>query len=129
MPDRKSVVVPEIAHELPVPNACRIGPFVISGSISGINPVTKVMPDLLEDQCDNMFLNMKSVIEAAGGTTDDIAKVTVYIRDRNKREPLNVAWLKMFPVAESRPTRHAQLLQIEGPSLIQCDFVAFIIPR
>ncbi len=126
MSSRKSIVVPAIAHKFPVPNASRIGNMVMSGSISGIDPKTKVMPDDLAGQCVNMFGNMKSVIEAAGGTTDDIIKVTVFIRDRNNRGPLNDEWVKMFPDEHSRPARHAQLLPAEGPSLIQCDFVAVL---
>jgi 2-iminobutanoate/2-iminopropanoate deaminase len=126
MPRRKSVVVPEIAHKFPVPNACRIGNLVISGSISGVDPVTHVMPEGMAAQCANMFLNMKSIVEAAGGTADDLIKMTVFIRDRNNREPLNVEWIRMFPNPDSRPARHAQPLLVEGPSLIQCDFIAVI---
>lgn len=126
MTRRKSIIVPAIAHKFPVPNACRIGDLVISGSISGVDPVTHVMPEGLAEQCANMFSNMKSVVEAAGGTTKDIIKMTVFICDRNNREPLNEEWVRMFPDPKSRPARHAQPLTIEGPSLIQCDFVAVL---
>jgi 2-iminobutanoate/2-iminopropanoate deaminase len=126
MSRRKSIVVPEIAHRFPVPNACRIGNLVISGSIQGTDPVSHIMPPGLVEQCSNMFSNMKSVIEAAGGTTDDIIKMTVFIRDRNNREPLNAEWTRMFPDPNSRPARHAQPLQVDGPSLVQCDFIAVI---
>lgn len=126
MSRRRSIVVPEIAHRFPVPNASRIGNLVISGSIQGIDPVTHTMPSELAEQCSNMFSNMKSVIEAAGGTTDDIIKMTVFIRDRNNREPLNAEWVRMFPDPNSRPARHAQPLQIDGPSLVQCDFMAVV---
>jgi 2-iminobutanoate/2-iminopropanoate deaminase len=129
MSARKSIVVPQIAHKFPVPNASRIGNFVVSGSISGVDPVSHEMPEGLTEQCAHMFANMKSVIEAAGGTTGDIIKMTVFIRDRNNRGPLNDEWVRMFPDAESRPARHAQLLAIEGPSLIQCDFMAVIAER
>lgn len=126
MSHRRSVVVPEIAHAFPVPNASRIGNMVVSGSISGVDPTLRAMPDGMAAQCANMFVNVKSVIETAGGTVDDIIKITVFIRDRNNREPLNEEWIRMFPDPESRPARHAQPLLIDGPSLIQCDFFAVI---
>ena len=126
MSRRKSIVVPEIAHRFPVPNACRVDNLVISGSIQGIDPVTHTMPSELTEQCSNMFSNMKSIIETAGGTTDDIVKMTVFIRDRNNSEPLNAEWVRMFPDPDSRPARHAQPLQIDGPSLVQCDFIAVV---
>lgn len=126
MARRRSIVVQSIAHKLPVPNACRVGNLIMSGSISGIDPVTHEMPATLEAQCANMFANMKAIVEAADATTDDIIKVTVFIRDRNNRGPLNEMWLRMFPDPESRPTRHAQPLTIEGTALIQCDFCAYL---
>jgi len=129
MPGRKSVTVSEIAHKFPVPNACRIANIVVSGAIQPIDPATHVIPDDLAAQCANMFANVKSVVEAAGGTTDDIIKVNVFIRDRNNREPLNAEWLRMFPDPQSRPARHAQPLQVEGPALVQCDFMAVIEER
>lgn len=124
---RQSIVVQSIAHRLPVPNACRIGNLIMSGSISGIDPVTHSMPDTLEAQCTHMFSNMKAIVEAAGAGTDDIIKMTVFIRDRNNRGPLDREWLRMFPDANSRPARHAQPLTIEGPALIQCDFCAYLV--
>ncbi|MCP3462801.1 MULTISPECIES: RidA family protein [unclassified Bradyrhizobium] len=129
MPGRKSVTVSEIAHKFPVPNACRIANIVVSGAIQPVDPATHVIPDDLAAQCANMFGNVKSVIEAAGGTTDDIIKVNVFIRDRNNREPLNAEWLRMFPDPQSRPARHAQPLQVEGPALVLCDFMAVIEER
>ena len=82
MSRRKSIVVPEIAHRFPVPNACRVGNLVISGSIQGIDPVTHTMPSELTEQCSNMFSNMKSIIETAGGTTDDIPPTVTVRRAR-----------------------------------------------
>ncbi len=44
-----------------------------------------------------MFVHMKATVEAAGGSTDDIIKMTVWLKDRTHRGPVNVEWLKMFP--------------------------------
>jgi enamine deaminase RidA (YjgF/YER057c/UK114 family) len=123
---RRSVTAEGLAHKFPVPNACRIGNLVVSGAIHGTDPATHVMPDDLTAQCAHVFANMKAIVETAGGTVEDIIKMTIYIRDRNDRGPLNDEWVRMFPDAESRPARHAQPLTIEGPSLIQCDFIAVI---
>ena len=129
MSHRKSITVPDIAHKFPVPNACRIDNIVVSGAIQPMDPATRAIPDDLAAQCANMFKNLKSVVEAAGGTTDDIIKVNVFIRDRNDREPLNAEWMRMFPDSGSRPARHAQPLLVEGAALIQCDFMAVIQDR
>lgn len=123
---RTSITVEGLAHKFPVPNACRIGNLVVSSAIHGIDPVTRTMPEDLTSQCALVFANMKAIVEAAGGTTQDIIKMTVYLRDRENRAALNEAWVSMFPDPETRPARHSQLLMVEGPSLIQCDFTAVV---
>ena len=74
-----------------------------------------------------MFSNMKAIVEVVGASTEDIIKMTVFIRDRNNRGPFDREWLRMFPDSNSRPARHAQPLTIEGPALIQCDFCAYLV--
>ncbi|MEF0942969.1 RidA family protein [Rhizobium sp. BR 362] len=123
---RMSVVVEGLAHKHPVPNACRIGNLVVSGAISGLDSETHMMPEDLTSQCAHLFANMKAIVEAAGGSADDIIKVTVYLRDRDNREPLNAEWVRMFPDPAARPARHSQPLLVDGPSLVQCDFMAII---
>ena len=122
---RTSIHIGGFKHVNPIPNACRIGNLVMSGVILGRDADGK-MPETLEAQCANMFAHMKATVEAAGGTTDDIIKMTVWLKDRSQRGPLNAEWLKMFPDEHSRPARHSQLADMEGGSLVQCDFTAVI---
>lgn len=125
-PVRRSINVDGLAHKFPVPNACMLGNLVVSGAIHPTDPATRQIPGDLSSQCAQVFANMRAVVEKAGGSTSDIIKMTVYLRDRDNRGPLNAEWVKMFPDPDSRPARHAQPLLIEGPSLIQCDFMAWV---
>ena len=125
-PRRKSIHIGEFKHVNPIPNACRIGNLVMSGVILGRDPTTGQMPETLEAQCANMFALMKATVEAAGGNTDNIIKMTVWLKDRSQRGPLNAEWLKMFPDEHSRPARHALPLDLDGGALVQCDFTAVI---
>lgn len=123
---RKSIHIGGFKHANPIPNACRIGNLVMSGVILGRDSASGNIPESLEAQCANMFLHMKATVEAAGGTTDDIIKMTVWLKDRTQRGPLNVQWLKMFPDEHSRPARHTLPMVMEGGALVQCDFTAVI---
>jgi 2-iminobutanoate/2-iminopropanoate deaminase len=114
------------SHENPIPAACRIGGLVFSGAITGRDRATRLMPDDLDTQCANAFATMREIVEAAGGATDDIAKVTVWLRDYRDREALNREWTAMFPDPSSRPARHAVAAMLDGKTLIQCDFVAVL---
>jgi enamine deaminase RidA (YjgF/YER057c/UK114 family) len=69
---------------------------------------------------------MKAIVEAGGGSTDDIIKMTVWLKDRSQRAPVNAEWVRMFPDEHSRPARHSLHMEMEGGALVQCDFTAVI---
>ena len=127
MTKRRSVNGSQARHENPIPNACRIGNIVVSSVIGGRNPGTRELPAALGDQVANVFRAIRHDIEAAGGTVDDIIKITFWVKDPVKqRAALNEEWLKMFPDPESRPARHTQPLPPDSAALVQADFMAVL---
>jgi enamine deaminase RidA (YjgF/YER057c/UK114 family) len=114
-------------HENPIPNASRVGGLVMSSIIGGAKPGTRDLPDTLEEQLANLFYYIRHDIEAAGGTVEDICKITFFVKDPvNQRAAINVEWVKMFPDEASRPARHTQPLPPNSKALVQADFVAMI---
>jgi 2-iminobutanoate/2-iminopropanoate deaminase len=127
MEKRRSINVQGASHQNPIPSASRIGPFVATGAISGTDPATGKVPEDLDQQCRQMFANVRRVITEAGGTPDDIIKMTVWITDRALRPTLNKHWVEMFPDPASRPARHTVASgDFTPPMQIQCDFMAVI---
>ena len=96
MDKRRSINVAGASHANPIPSASRKGPFVVTGAISGTDPATGKVPEDLDAQCAQMFTNVRRVIETAGGTPDDIIRMTVWITDRALRPVLNKHWVAMF---------------------------------
>ena len=47
-------------------------------------------------QTEQVFRNLKTVVEGAGGTMDDIVKITVYVTDPSYRPAVGAARLKHF---------------------------------
>jgi 2-iminobutanoate/2-iminopropanoate deaminase len=124
---RSSIYVNEIAHQSPIPNACRIGNIIVSGLIRGADPATSKLAATLEQQCAFMFVHMRETVEAGGGTVEDIVKVTVWMKELT-RQPVNDQWVTMFPDPASRPARQILEVPMEPGVLIQCDFMAVIEP-
>ncbi len=123
---RKSIHIEGFKHANPIPNASRIGNMVMSGVLLGRDPATGQPAESLEEQCALVFRYMRETIEAAGGTADDIIKVSVWLRDPADRAALNAEWTKMFPDPDSRPARHTQPAPADSPYLVQCDFAAVL---
>jgi 2-iminobutanoate/2-iminopropanoate deaminase len=126
MSRRKSIYVEGFPHVNPIPNACRIGNLLVSGVINGVDPASGKVPPTLDEQCAFIFRHMRAIVEAGGGTTDDIIKMTVWMKDRSQRQPLNREWLKMFSDERTRPARHTMQGNMDGAVLVQCDFMAVI---
>lgn len=126
MTKRKSVYIQGFHHANPIPNACRLGNLLVSGVINGVDPATGKVAPTLEEQCAFIFEHVRRIVEAGGGTTGDILKMTVWMKDRSQREALNREWLKMFPDEKTRPARHTLKGNLEGDVLVQCDFMAVI---
>jgi 2-iminobutanoate/2-iminopropanoate deaminase len=127
MDKRRSIEVPGVQHKNPIPSACRRGPILASGGISGADPDTGAVPGDFDLQCRFMCENVRRIMAAAGGSPDDIIKVTVWIADRSLREVFNRHWVAMFPDPHSRPARHTLTSQdLVPPLLVQCDILAVI---
>jgi 2-iminobutanoate/2-iminopropanoate deaminase len=124
---RRSIEVAGVKHTNPIPAGARIGPFVATGSIFGKDPQTGEFVEGIDAQCELMFENIRRLIDAAGGTTDDILKLEFWITDVKHRANINKQWLAMFPDPEARPARHTFIdPDLSSGALVQCSFFAVI---
>lgn len=127
MSKRKSIEIPGLAHVHPIPNACRVGPVLMTGGIYGKDPATgKLAPDIA-GQCALMFANIRTVLAAGGATPEDVVKINVWMTNKDHREYLNHEWLAMFPDEHSRPARHT-FKDDDQPygALVSCEVIAVI---
>ncbi len=125
MAKRQSVNFPGFAHGNPIPNASRIGNIMMTSVISGVDPSTRKLPPDLDGLVANLFGNIRSAVDAAGGSPDNIIKINFYMKDpATGRAALNGEWVKMFPDANSRPARHTLALGADSNALVTCDFTA-----
>ena len=97
----------------------KIGNVVYSSGISGRDAATglahvwqrledpgaKPRPADPDRQAEVLFENLRKFMELAGGSPDDIVRMTVYLKEEEYRaqNSINKAWLKMFPDEHDRP--------------------------
>lgn len=124
---RRSIEVPGLHHGgLPIPQACVVGNLLISSGISPVDPDTGTVPPTIEDQVETVFANVRRVVYAANGTPGDIAKCTVFVRDKSIRPVIDKHWLEMFPDETSRPARHTLRIDLADPLHIQIEITAVL---
>ncbi len=123
---RRAVEVPGVTHSAPIPMGAVIGGLLFSSGIPGKDPATDRVPEDPARQAELMFRNVRTLLERAGGSLDDVAHVTVFVKDDAYREHLNREWVKAFPDPEARPARHTLRWDLPGGMLIQCELIAVL---
>jgi 2-iminobutanoate/2-iminopropanoate deaminase len=66
----------------------RAGDFVFIAGMRGIDPVTNLLADGDEARIRQAFRNMKTIVEAAGGTLRNTVRLVVYVTDMHRYRPL-----------------------------------------
>lgn len=126
MSRRKSIHIDGFAHKNPIPNAAVVDNLLVTGVVMGRDTRSESISDTIEEQCAILFRHVRDILDAAGGTTDDIVKMNVWLKDPSDRSALNAEWTAMFPDPENRPARQAFALDSDSIVMIQCDFMAVL---
>ena len=66
----------------------RAGDFVFVAGMRGIDPGTNKLVDGDEARIRQAFLNMRTIVEAAGGSLRDAVRLVVYVIDMDRYRPL-----------------------------------------
>jgi reactive intermediate/imine deaminase len=91
----------------------------LSGQI-GLDPNTMELVDGIENQINQVFKNLLSVIEAAGGKKSDIVKLNIYLTDLNNFVMVNKIMEHYFDLPY--PARAAVgVAQLPKGALIEAD--------
>ena len=96
--------------------AVRVGTTVYVAGMAGIDVATKQLAgDTIEAQTRQALRNCAVVLEAAGGTLDDVVQVTVLLADPADFAGMNEEYAKVFAV--DPPARAVAKLGVELPNL------------
>lgn len=77
----------------------------LSGQVGYDPGPDNILPPTFEGQLRNILQNIINIVEAAGGTKDDIVKVTAFLQDINDFPEFNKIYREYF--TENHPARSA----------------------
>ena len=105
--------------------AVRCGDTIyLSGQI-GLDPATMQLVEGIEAQVKRVFDNLKAVAEAAGGSLDDAAKLTIYLTDLAHFAKVNEIMATYFN--EPYPARAAiGVASLPRAAIIEADAILVI---
>ena len=122
----RSIHVPHIGHNAPIPLGARVGALLCSSGIAGKDPATGALPADAALQVRYAFANLEAVLAAGGATLADVAKLTVYVKDQAQREAINAEWQRCFPDPDDRPARHTLVYELQHGMALQLECPALI---
>lgn len=108
--------------------AVRCGDTIyVSGQI-GLDPATMQIAEGIDAQVKRVFDNLKAVAEAAGGSLDDAAKLTIYLTDLAHFAKVNEIMAAYFK--QPYPARAAiGVASLPRAALIEADAILVISNR
>ena len=104
----KEVVRTEVApapfQGAPYSQAIRAGGFVfVSGQLALRPDHAEIVGDTIQDQTEQVFANLRAILEAAGSGLDRLVKTTVYLADLDDFSGMNEVYAQH--VGEQPPAR------------------------
>jgi 2-iminobutanoate/2-iminopropanoate deaminase len=92
----KTSTAPDVV--LPLSQAIKLGNMIFTSGAIARDPETReLIGGDIEKQTEQVILNLKEVLEAAGSSLDKVVKVTVFLTDIRDFEGMNKVYRKFFP--------------------------------
>lgn len=122
----RSIDVPGIAHNAPIPQAARVGNIICTSAISGKDPATGKLAEGAAGQAAHAFSNLRAILKAGGTDLTSVVKLGITIKDDSVREAINAEWLQCFPDPADRPARHISVHDLQHGMLLQIECLAVV---
>lgn len=126
MTKRQVIQINGSVHENPIPTAVKIGNMVYTSALIGTDPSSGQMPETVEEEVAQLFTYILEIMEKAGGSSENIAHLSVSVTDRSYKEIVNKEWLKLFPDPDNRPARHTTVHSLKPGVHVQVEMVAVL---
>ena len=126
MTKRQVIQINGSAHENPIPTAVKIGNMVYTSALMGTDPSSGQMPETVEEEVAQLFTYILEIMEKAGGSSENIAHLSISVTDRSYKEIVNKEWLKLFPDPDNRPARHTTVHSLKPGVHVQVEMVAVL---
>jgi 2-iminobutanoate/2-iminopropanoate deaminase len=109
----------------PYSAAVRAGDLLFVAGQPGLDPSTGLVPDGgFEAEARQAFVNLRTVVEAAGAGLDRVAKTTVFLGSAEDFPALNQLYAEFFPTAP--PVRSVPVVALPRGLRISIEAIAYV---
>ncbi|QAT41787.1 RidA family protein [Aminipila luticellarii] len=103
------------------------GNLVFTSGQVPLNPETgEIIGTTIEEQTEQVFKNIKAILEEAGSSLDKVLKTTVFIKDMNDFGKINEVYATFFTEG-SYPSRSAvEVARLPKDVLVEIETIAYL---
>jgi 2-iminobutanoate/2-iminopropanoate deaminase len=111
----------------PYSQANVFGNLVFTSGQIALNPTTgEIVGTTIEAQTEQVFKNIKAILDEAGSSFDKVLKATVFIKDMNDFAKMNAIYANYFTEG-SYPSRSAfEVARLPKDVLVEIETIAYI---
>jgi 2-iminobutanoate/2-iminopropanoate deaminase len=125
----KSVVRTEAApapfQGAPYSQAIAAGGFVFVSGQLGLRPGDSAISGTIDEQTEQVFANLKAILEAAGSGLDRLVKTTVFLQHLDDFQAMNSVYAKH--VGEQPPARATvEVARLPSGALVEIEAIAIL---
>lgn len=123
---KKIISTPKAPQAIgPYSQAIEFNNMVFTSGVIPINPETgELVTGPIEEQSEQVFKNLKNLLEESGTNTDQVIKTTVFIKDMNDFGKVNEVYAKYF--TKDFPARSCvEVARLPKDVLIEVEAIAF----
>jgi 2-iminobutanoate/2-iminopropanoate deaminase len=104
-----------------------VGDLLYTSGQIPLDPATgEIVAGGIKEQAGRALENLKAVVEAAGGTMDDVVKTTVFLQDIGDFSEVNEVYARYF-TGDALPSRSAvAVAALPKGALVEIEAVALI---
>jgi len=107
----------------PYSQAIEANGFVFASGQIPVNPATGEVPEGVEAQAEQVMINMKNLLEAAGTSLENVVKTTVFIQHMDDFAAINAIYAKYF-VNECPARACVEVAKLPKGVLIEMEAIA-----
>lgn len=110
----------------PYSPAVRAGNLLFISGQLGLDPETKKPFDDFDAQVEGVFVGLKSLLEAAGGSLENVVKTTVFLADLGQFAALNAIYARHFS-GDVKPARSTfQVAALPAGAAVEIEAIAVL---
>jgi 2-iminobutanoate/2-iminopropanoate deaminase len=108
----------------------RAGDFVFVAGMRGIDPATNRLVDGAEARVRQAFLNMQTIVAAAGGSLRDAVRLVVYVTDMDLYRPIvNGIQEELWAGMPYPPRTVVEVSRLNQDDIVELEGTFFCPPR